>query len=69
MANYESMTIVQLGQLVYAQISSYGEPNGLAGKITGMILQMDTKNIAALLQDKEKMLRTYNEAKSVLHGL
>jgi Poly-adenylate binding protein, unique domain len=67
MANYEDMNITQLGELVYAKIINYGESSGLAGKITGMILQMDLKDIATLLKDKEKMDKTYNEAKSILN--
>ena len=66
MDDYDKMEINQLGELVYNQLTSYGESSNLVPKITGMILSMDRSLIIELLQDKQKLQAMFNEAKQIL---
>ncbi|KIJ44027.1 hypothetical protein M422DRAFT_168750 [Sphaerobolus stellatus SS14] len=54
-----------LGEVIYMKIAP-AQPE-LAGKITGMLLEMDNNELLTLLDDAEAMTQKVNEAMAVLH--
>jgi len=54
-----------LGEAIYVKIAP-GQPE-LAGKITGMLLEMDNVELLHLLDDDEAMNGKINEALTVLN--
>jgi len=54
-----------LGEVIYLKIAN-DQPE-LAGKITGMLLEMDNAELLHLLDDTEAMNGKVNEAISVLN--
>merc|ERR1740121_562278 len=55
-----------LGEKLYPAISKY-QPE-LAGKITGMMLEMDNSELLILLETEQQMRNKVNEALIVLQG-
>jgi polyadenylate-binding protein len=54
-----------LGEVIYMKIAA-SQPD-LAGKITGMLLEMDNAELLHLLENNDAMNSKVNEALSVLH--
>jgi len=54
-----------LGEIIYMKISP-AQPE-LAGKITGMLLEMDNAELIHLLENNDAMNNKVNEALAVLH--
>ncbi|KAF9053736.1 polyadenylate binding protein [Hymenopellis radicata] len=54
-----------LGEVIYMKIA--GSQPDLAGKITGMLLEMDNNELLHLLENNDAMNSKVNEALSVLH--
>ena len=65
-SEYESMDRNQLGELIYERVVMRGVTGEIAGKVTGMILEMDPKNIADLLVNQAEMETTFREAMKAL---
>jgi RNA recognition motif-containing protein len=63
---YESMDRNQLGELIYERVAMRGVSSEVAGKITGMILEMEPKSIADLLVNQNEMDATFREAMKAL---
>ncbi|KAA6376997.1 MAG: hypothetical protein EZS28_027476, partial [Streblomastix strix] len=53
-----------LGEYLFVQIQKMDEPN--AGKITGMLLELDTQDLVKLLQDPLELFSKVQEAQKVL---
>jgi len=54
-----------IGEMLYMRI--VGSQPELAGKITGMLLEMDNQELIGLVKDGEALSLKVNEALAVLH--